>query len=629
MTDVLRLPTLEPFTWASKCIPTTVLDKYGAGMDSSGHVISPHYSPDMELLAYHSRTPGLRDFRMRGRNVPLGLHLLGNHKELIIVEGHTDTYSAATVFPECDVIGLPGSDTVKSLLPYMSYMRKYQKITVMVDNDTAGHKAQQALIDILPPAKTHVVTLDEGLDVGDYLVSKRTDDLTNLYKLAARVHNTTFMSRDDCDKVVDKGDAVVMPTGFPSLDALLDGGLAVGDMSVLTGYTGRGKSAFIGNLAVNMAKQGVKVMYVAGEMSPDQTTRRLARQWNQAKLPIDKQQQREFLYPVVDNMYIDKSRDFTTRAVIERIQRAVIDYDARLVVIDVLSDIYSGDYTELNRTLTKLNDIAKGVFEDNIPGCHVLVVAHPKGDEDGPVDMNKLKGSSNIRQECCNVIAFNEVTPGSGTDTRRTLSLLKAGRNSDGERGTVTVDYDKYSQTYTEIQDASNTQDNTQGVRLTTRRKLSQEQSTSRVSPKCDIHVGTSEEATTLGGTNEDSESSTADTLNTLSEPIPPGLLQPTDQHVRGDEGDTQTGRQDEVTTGDTDAPTHEVPVGSTDDAHSEHRSITSTTSTPQYSGTDGRLCALQRMYSKHPEILRQHLNTYKTNNFIRDNLTALGYHLQ
>ena len=52
-----------------------------------------------------------------------------------------------------------------------------------------------------------------------------------------------------------------IPTGFPSLDRLLGGGLRRGDLVVLGGDVGSGKSALALGIAVRAAQQGRGVVF--------------------------------------------------------------------------------------------------------------------------------------------------------------------------------------------------------------------------------------------------------------------------------------------------------------------------------------------------------------------------------
>lgn len=68
------------------------------------------------------------------------------------------------------------------------------------------------------------------------------------------------------------GDTV--ETGFPSIDRWLGGGLRTGDLVIIGGDVGSGKSALALAMALRMAESGVKVAFLTGEMSVDRVMER-------------------------------------------------------------------------------------------------------------------------------------------------------------------------------------------------------------------------------------------------------------------------------------------------------------------------------------------------------------------
>src|SRR3954469_8777802 len=72
------------------------------------------------------------------------------------------------------------------------------------------------------------------------------------------------------DAVADGATPIdTVPTGFPSLDRLLGGGLRRGDLIVLGGDVGSGKSALALAVAMRAAQQRHKVAFYSGEISLD------------------------------------------------------------------------------------------------------------------------------------------------------------------------------------------------------------------------------------------------------------------------------------------------------------------------------------------------------------------------
>ncbi len=68
------------------------------------------------------------------------------------------------------------------------------------------------------------------------------------------------------------GDASL--TGFPSVDRWLGGGVRAGDLVVLAGDVGSGKSALALAMAIRMAQAGTRVAFLSGEMSVERVMER-------------------------------------------------------------------------------------------------------------------------------------------------------------------------------------------------------------------------------------------------------------------------------------------------------------------------------------------------------------------
>jgi len=99
-------------------------------------------------------------------------------------------------------------------------------------------------------------------------------------KLAARAPQWVDSSIADVlarvDETANGGrSADSVPTGFPSVDRLLGGGLRGGDLVVLGGDVGSGKSALALGMAVRAAEQGREVVFYTGEAAPDRVAERI------------------------------------------------------------------------------------------------------------------------------------------------------------------------------------------------------------------------------------------------------------------------------------------------------------------------------------------------------------------
>ena len=93
----------------------------------------------------------------------------------------------------------------------------------------------------------------------------RSSDISPLTKVLARA-----------DAVADGAQSPdTIATGFPSLDKVLGGGVRRGDLIVLGGDVGSGKSAFALAVALRAAQRKLRVTYFSGEMSTERMLERV------------------------------------------------------------------------------------------------------------------------------------------------------------------------------------------------------------------------------------------------------------------------------------------------------------------------------------------------------------------
>ena len=133
-----------------------------------------------------------------------------------------------------------------------------------------------------------------------------------------------------------------MVTPFEEFDRVLGGGLIKGEVVLITGSPGIGKSTFLLQLSQEYAKIG-NVFYVSGEESPRQIKQRAERVNVQS-----------------ENLYILNDTN------IEKIESIILKDKPKVVVIDSIQTLYSenvnsipGSVTQIRETTLKIIEIAK------------------------------------------------------------------------------------------------------------------------------------------------------------------------------------------------------------------------------------------------------------------------------
>ena len=133
-----------------------------------------------------------------------------------------------------------------------------------------------------------------------------------------------------------------MVTPFEEFDRVLGGGLIKGEVVLITGSPGIGKSTFLLQLSQEYAKIG-NVFYVSGEESPRQIKQRAER-----------------VNVKSENLYILNDTN------IEKIESVILKKKPKVVVIDSIQTLYSenvnsipGSVTQIRETTLKIIEIAK------------------------------------------------------------------------------------------------------------------------------------------------------------------------------------------------------------------------------------------------------------------------------
>lgn len=143
-------------------------------------------------------------------------------------------------------------------------------------------------------------------------------------------------------------------THVREFDRLIGGGIVPGSLSLVGGAPGIGKSTLLLQIANVLAKQGLKVLYVCGEESIQQTSMRAQR-----------------LGVVSDNLYLLNETNFTP------IQHQIQELQPQAVIIDSIQIVYKdeissapGSVSQVRETATEFMHLAKGM------GMAVFLVGH-------------------------------------------------------------------------------------------------------------------------------------------------------------------------------------------------------------------------------------------------------------
>ncbi len=187
------------------------------------------------------------------------------------------------------------------------------------------------------------------------------------YQGEDRIVSSTWLS-EELKKTEES--VFIIPTGIPTFDRLHDGGVEAGELIVVTGPTGEGKTSWLMSITKNMSEVGVSSVWFTLEVTPRQFLKKIMK--SDGTVPL--------FYVPNDNT--DNQVDWIEQRIIE----AKVKYNAKVVFIDHIHQIMSLAKMEGKNTNMswEIGDLVGKI--KNIAITHnltVFLIAHSKDDPAG------------------------------------------------------------------------------------------------------------------------------------------------------------------------------------------------------------------------------------------------------
>jgi len=207
-------------------------------------------------------------------------------------------------------------------------------------------------------------------------------------------------------------------SNIPQLDNVV--GFYSGQITIITGKTGEGKSTFVGQLMLEILAQGKKVMCYSGELSED-----VFKFW------INKINKSEFTKENMFYLFDNKSlfKDENIKSFIEVIKsiKVACNMGCKAIIVDNLMTLEDDFNMNLNELQKKIIIALKYLsFTYNI---HIFLVSHPrKGNVDST---DSVSGSQNIVNLCDNLLVIrrydskDEIPDILDKDSTNSINILK------------------------------------------------------------------------------------------------------------------------------------------------------------------------------------------------------------
>lgn len=256
--------------------------------------------------------------------------------------------------------------------------------------------------------------------------------------------------RDDVRQLAENYTTMqgVQWTRFPKLNNILKGHRK-GELTVLTGPTGSGKTTFLSEYSLDLASSGVKTLWGSFEID---NRRLILTMLNQlAELRLEKhlhlfeQTYDEFEQLPIRfmNFHGQKTIELTLSNVIKSMSSTIAEYDTSHIIIDNLQFMMGHDINYKNVNRFEFQDLIIHKFRKFATDhdCHVTIVIHPRKENTEELTNNSIFGGAKATQEADNVMILQVKYSGDGFKFKKYLQITK--NRAAGDLGVIHLNYNK------------------------------------------------------------------------------------------------------------------------------------------------------------------------------------------
>ena len=355
---------------------------------------------------------------------PQGTQLFGQHigsgSHLIITEGEIDAmsvYEAYCVRSKGIVavsITSGVNACINNLKANLKYIESFDRVTVFFDADDVGQKWAAKAVELIGP-KARLVTGLGYKDANEAWVARDGDAIRRAIDNAGR------HTPEGVVQAVDLLDAVLNPEEDRGIEPPWQGwkmateGYKPGELWLIAGGTGIGKSLFTRSMALDLACKGTKVAYIGLEEKASTTLERMLSE--KLGVPFHLQStdvRNELKEEVVDAMkqfapnllLLDKFGSDSMESFISTVKHYVLNEECRVVFLDHFSLLADGIALNVDqrRAIDKaIKDLKTLAMQLKFT---FIVVSHLSRDtgmgaafeEGGEPSLSHLRGSASLGQ---------------------------------------------------------------------------------------------------------------------------------------------------------------------------------------------------------------------------------------
>ena len=379
-------------------------------------------------------------------------HCVAGHP-LVITEGQIDSLSVAEA-------GVPNAVSVpngKNAFAWIEHCWDWLNTfdTIIVFGDMENGK--MSLLDEILKRMPDTITV-KAVRAVDYCGMKDANDILRTYGadvVAAAVTHAEVPKMSNVLDLADVPDIDIdnlprIDTGIRPLDRII-GGMLCGQVVLLSGKRGDGKSTFMSQIIANALEQGKRVFTYSGELPAFHFKRWLNFQLaGDSNLTETVNLYKECAWRLADNLAAQMSAWYKGRAYIydneyagedleaitDTIDKAVRRYGIDLVCVDNLMTAMElvDEQTELYRAQSRFVGALKRIAMKH--GIVIVLVAHPRKEAAGQFTNDSVSGSADITNKVDVVLNYRRGKQDEGCDN--VVEVVKNrmyGKLAQGENG--------------------------------------------------------------------------------------------------------------------------------------------------------------------------------------------------
>lgn len=365
-------------------------------------------------------------------------------EEIVITEGEFDAMAVhqATGMP---AISLPNG--CQSLPPsVLPLLERFKKIYLWMDNDASGQANVEKFASKIGVTRCYIVrpgvspALKAVKDANDALLAGL--DLGKMVASSERIPHsqiTTFdeLRREVYEEILNPLRACgVQSRSLPSLNRLLKGH-RMGEVTVLTGPTGCGKTTLLSQLSIDLCGQGVSTLWGSFEIKNTRLIHKMLNQLAGRSLQGDLNafEGAADKFEALPMYFMRFFGSTDVDEVLDAMEYAVYAYDVQHILLDNIQFMMAGQgrgFDKFERQDAALDKFRKFASQKNV---HLTLVIHPrKEQEDQDLTLTSVFGTAKATQEADNVLILQRTRGNSKLDVRK--------NRFDGTLGSIPLTFD-------------------------------------------------------------------------------------------------------------------------------------------------------------------------------------------